>query len=290
MHAFLPSVGFSAITKTELDELIYRIIQSPDYQEMAIDTEGNQFVELRFMVTDKMGIIVRGTYDNDDQFNMDYYFPVFYGEQDSSYADIDIIKQSDKNSYHVMVEEMRLGVSLIFQLQNMGDYIKYSDGVQNMSGKAVSLTGLSTDGRILLPIEKDIMNRTKIKQQQRNDLIQAAKDGDDHAISDLTIDDIDTYGMIAGRIQNKGEDLYSIVVSTFMPYGIESDKYMIIGEIIDTKEVVNRYSMETVVQMTVMTNDIMMDVCINKKDLLGEPAIGRRFKGSIWLQGSVDFI
>ena len=80
MHAYLPAIGFSAITKTELDELLYRVAQSPDYQEMAIDTDGNQFVELRFMVTDKMGIVIRGTYDDDDQFNMDYYFPAGNGQ------------------------------------------------------------------------------------------------------------------------------------------------------------------------------------------------------------------
>lgn len=289
MHAYLPAIGFSAITKTELDELLYRVAQSPDYQEMAIDTDGNQFVELRFMVTDKMGIVIRGTYDDDDQFNMDYYFPVFYGNQDSTCSDIDIIKESDKESYHILVEDSNLGVSLILQLQNMGDYIKYGKGETSIIKKHVSFSGLSTDGKILLPIAGDILNKTKIKQQQRNDLMQAAKDGDDHAISDLTIDDIDTYGMIANRLQNNKEDVYSIVVSTFMPYGIENDKYMIIGEITDVKEVVNKYSMEEVVQLTVLTNDIMIDVCINKKNLLGEPAIGRRFKGSIWLQGSVDF-
>lgn len=289
MHAFLPSIGFSAITKTELDELFYRITQSPDYQEMAIDTEGNQFVELRFMATDNMGIVLRGTYNDDDQFNIDYYFPVYYGEQESSFADVDIIKQSDKESYHVMVEEMRLGVSLIFQLQNMGDYIKNANGQTSLMGKEISLTALSVDGKILLPIEKEILKKTKIKQQQRIDMMRAAKDGDDSALDDLTIDDLDTYGMIAGRLQKNKEDVYSIVVSTFMPYGIESDKYMIIGEILDFRTVVNRYSMEEVVQLTVICNDIMLDVCINKKNLLGEPAIGRRFKGVVWLQGSVKF-
>ena len=32
-----------------------------------------------------------------------------------------------------------------------------------------------------------------------------------------------------------------------------------------------------------------MDVCINEKDLLGEPKEGRRFKGVIWLQGRLNY-
>jgi hypothetical protein len=40
--------------------------------------------------------------------------------------------------------------------------------------------------------------------------------------------------------------------------------------------------------MTVDTNDLVYDVCINEKDLLGEPEIGRRFKGTIWMQGFLN--
>jgi hypothetical protein len=29
------------------------------------------------------------------------------------------------------------------------------------------------------------------------------------------------------------------------------------------------------------------DLTINEKDLLGEPEVGRRFKGNVWMQGTV---
>ena len=31
------------------------------------------------------------------------------------------------------------------------------------------------------------------------------------------------------------------------------------------------------------------DLCINQQDMVGEPAVGRRFRGIIWLQGLVHF-
>ena len=37
-------------------------------------------------------------------------------------------------------------------------------------------------------------------------------------------------------------------------------------------------------------NELVFDVCINQKDLLGEPMPGRRFKGTIWLQGKINFL
>ena len=46
---------------------------------------------------------------------------------------------------------------------------------------------------------------------------------------------------------------------------------------------------EDICQLTIESNDMQFDVCINKSDLLGEPAVGRRFKGLIWLQGQMHF-
>ena len=36
-------------------------------------------------------------------------------------------------------------------------------------------------------------------------------------------------------------------------------------------------------------NELVFDLCINEKDLYGEPAVGRRFKGIIWLQGYINY-
>ena len=74
-----------------------------------------------------------------------------------------------------------------------------------------------------------------------------------------------------------------------MPYGIENDKYEILGDILDVKLLVNHLTMEELYVMIIESNDVVFEVCINKNNLFGEPAIGRRFKGTIWLQGTVDF-
>lgn len=86
------------------------------------------------------------------------------------------------------------------------------------------------------------------------------------------------------------EDLYSIVDSTFIPYGSESDNYMIIGTILNWSLTTNPYTNEDVFQLLINCNDVVMNISINRKDLEGEPMIGRRFKGVIWMQGHADFI
>lgn len=46
---------------------------------------------------------------------------------------------------------------------------------------------------------------------------------------------------------------------------------------------------EQVYIMKISCNEISFDTCINQKDLVGEPAIGRRFKGNIWMQGYINY-
>ena len=151
------------------------------------------------------------------------------------------------------------------------------------------LAALSTEGKILLPINKD-EHKQKLTEQtmnERNGLIAAARKGDEDAIENLTLEDIDTYSLLSRRVQH--EDILSIVDSYFMPYGIESDQYSILGEIMDCRLLQNSYTEENVYAIDIKCNDVEFPICINQKDLIGEPAVGRRFKGNIWLQGSINY-
>ena len=98
---------------------------------------------------------------------------------------------------------------------------------------------------------------------------------------------MDTYTSIAKMIIK--EDILSLVDTYFMPYGVECDQYAILGEIMDVAKVRNPLTKEEIWQMTIECNDLLLDICINCEDLYGEPAVGRRFKGSIWLQGTIHF-
>ena len=74
-----------------------------------------------------------------------------------------------------------------------------------------------------------------------------------------------------------------------MPYGVECDHYNVLGEILNIEMVENSMTRERVYILTIESHDLIFEVCINQKDLLGEPAVGRRFKGIVWLQGNVSF-
>ncbi len=290
MHSFMRAIGFEQLNNVQLEELLNKVVASHDYIHTATDSQGNEFVQYTMHIGESMGICACGSYLENGEFSMDYYYPFFLGSGITSHEQVGIEKHADKESYAAVCDDIKVGVTLIYFLQNVGEYLSFFEDSKGGFPFNVTSTmaGLSLGGKIILPInknEKQIRKNEKTNQN-RNHLIAAARDGDEDAIESLTLEDIDTYSMISRRIAN--EDILSIVDSYFMPHGIESDQYSILGEILNYYYVSNSFSQDRICVMTVDTNDLVYNICINENDLVGVPAVGRRFKGNIWMQGTVN--
>lgn len=290
MHKFLRAIGFSNLTRKSLEEVISQIIEKPSVMSVTEDSEGNEFAEFSKEFGDFFGIAVRGTYQEDDEFEVDYYYPYYHGSKISTREISEVEKHAEKESYAGICDEVKVGVTLIYYLQNVTDYLAMKKNKLFLSAQeGAILTALSTEGKILFPINKTEKQTRNIQKNttDRNHLIAAAREGDEDAIENLTLEDMDTYSMLSRRIMN--EDILSIVDTYFMPYGIESDQYSILAEIVDFSMVTNQYTNENVYVLELLCNDLNFSLCINQKDLLGEPEIGRRFKGNIWMQGHICY-
>ena len=123
MHKFLRAVGFSNIKKKDLEIIIQEIIDRPGTMKITKDSEGNEFAELSHSFNTNMGITVCGTFQEDDSFEMDYYYPYMYGTSMTTHEQIEVEKHADKESYAGVCDELNLGVTLIFYLQNVADYL-----------------------------------------------------------------------------------------------------------------------------------------------------------------------
>ena len=77
LHKFLRAIGFSNLNKKELDNIIADIMEHPTVLKVAEDSEGNEFAEMSKEYGEFMGISLRGTYREDDRFEVDYYYPYF---------------------------------------------------------------------------------------------------------------------------------------------------------------------------------------------------------------------
>lgn len=291
MHKFLRAVGFSQYTeKKQVQKLIRDIIIHAD--ERSYTTIGKKTLVAEFdrNFAEDIGVAVCGEFDEDDTYSFDYYLPYLRSDLVSTAEDISIERHAANESYAGICDDPKVGVSLIFYLQNMISYLKLQgEGKIPAKGTSLNLSALSCQGTIMMPIQKTEWQKKKIAKDavQRNRLIQAARGGDEEAMESLTLEDMDTYTSISRKIQKA--DVFSLVDTYFMPYGVECDQYSVLGEITDLKLVTNGLTGEKVHILTLCCNDLNLKVAINSIDLLGEPAVGRRFKGSVWLQGQVNF-
>lgn len=289
MHSFLRAVGFSKLkNRSEIRELIRDVVKNYDEKTAVEEHPDGVFVEFSKYYGCDCGVTVCGQYDEDNRFHVDYYFPFFRGTGVTTQEQVTVEKHLDKESYVGACDDLRIGITLIFYLQNAAEYlVEHYKG--NLNHQPLTLSGLASEGRILFPAlkDKEAVKVDKEITKNRSHLIAAARNGDEEAMESLTMEDMDTYSMLTHRVAT--EDIFTIVDSYFMPYGIQCDQYSVMGEILDFHSFRNVMTGEEILQLTIESNNMQFDVCINRDDLLGEPAVGRRLRAVIWLQGQLHF-
>ena len=291
MHKFLRAAGFSMYTKKkDIEKLLDLLERQPSMTRCVQVDEESNVCEMRTEVAPGLGISIIGELNEEGNFEREFYFPYQESHIIGSTEECSVQRHTEKETYSGMVDENKVGITLIFYIQNFMEFReRMLDKEHHSKISSVCFSGMSIGGKVLLPIKKSQkqIQKAKVAAKNRNSLIEAAKNGDEDAMESLTIEDIDLYSQISRRAMK--EDLYSIIDSCFMPCGVECDQYSVLGEITDMKLVTNGLTGEKVHILTLCCNDLNLKVAINSIDLLGEPAVGRRFKGSVWLQGQVNF-
>ena len=285
------AIGFSNLkSRKKLQELLVEVVINSDKRNIAKNSDNVILGEFSRDFADGLGIAVCGEFDEEEKFTYEYYYPYLEGRGITSYEDVTVERHADKESYAGVCDDMKVGISLIFYLKNKIPYIRVQSANKlPIQGTSLTLSALSVSGSIMLPIQKDEKQMQRVKQAAatRSNLMAAARKGDEDAIETLTLEDMDVYSTISRRIHK--EDIFSLVDSYFMPYGVECDQYSVLGEITKLRPVKNPITGEQVYILTLCCNELEFDICINEKDLYGEPQVGRRFKGIIWLQGRINF-
>lgn len=289
MHSFLRAVGFSNV-KDRVDEekLINLVIEYAAEKQIFRMSENRSIVELLLEVSEDTGVVVRGETDACGNFHVAHYFPIHRGSTITTEETVTVNKRVDTDAYTGMCDDYRIGVSLIFYIQNMVDLLKNPIWKRERRECPVYLSALATEGKILLPVEKSQKEAEKVKAdlKNRSELIAEAKQGNQEAMQNLTFDDIDQYAEVSRRVRK--EDIYSIVETSFFPYGSESDNYSILGYINRVEKLKNSFTKEEFYVLNIECNEMNYDVCIHVDDLLGEPVPGRRFRGTVWMQGRIE--
>ena len=123
MHSYLRAIGFSNLKKeAEAENLLDEIYQNFDRRE-TIKEEQSVFLEMEKEFAPDMGIKLCGNLDQDG-FHRQYYFPYFKGNGITTKEDVTVEKKVSGNAYSGVCDDGRIGVSLIFYLQNAAVYCR----------------------------------------------------------------------------------------------------------------------------------------------------------------------
>ncbi len=291
MHSYLRAVGFSKIkNKRMLNPILKSIIANPTKRTISTISTDTRIIQLDKDFGEGIGLSMVGELDLEGNVSWEYHFPYVKSRALLEEDRIFIEKHGDKQSYAGVCENYNLSMTLIFFMTNVAEYenTKWLNYSNHLTNKA-TLAGLATSGKVLLNVEQESQDALADghSTNHRSQMIKAAKNGDKDAMEKLTIEDMDMYQQIGYRL--KSEDIFSIVETSFIPFGIETEHYSVVGNILDCKTTRNVLTDEEIFLMSVESNDTQIQLAINKEDLLGEPAPGLRFKGEVWLQGHVFF-
>ena len=127
MHSFLKAVGFSKVTKREeMKEIILDVIKNYDEKNVVEDHPDGVFAQFSRFYGNDCGITVCGQYDDDNRFHVEYYYPFFRGTGITTQEQVTVERHADKDAFSAACDDLRIGITLIFYLQNAAEYMKES--------------------------------------------------------------------------------------------------------------------------------------------------------------------
>lgn len=97
MHSFLKAVGFDKIGNIKLEDILSQVVDQPNYMNMAEDSQGNTFVEFSKDFGESIGFQFVAGYSENEEFQMDYYYPIFSWNRVTSEESIEVERSQKKN-------------------------------------------------------------------------------------------------------------------------------------------------------------------------------------------------
>lgn len=289
MESPICAIGFSELDKKyTIEEIVSEILDKPTVQKASRKKNKDIVAEYLKAFGEDMYVAVRIVMHEEDeeaQIEVEQCAPYLDSSRILEVVDLSVEEIEDAYNYYVVCEEKETGIQFVFWLQNAIDYTEALPYQKEFN--KVKIAALAMEGTIVLPIEKDEEDDEldADEREKMKVMIERAREGDEEAIAQLEAEEKEMDDQLKERMYQ--EDFLSIMSGYFIPTTLVDANYAILGEI---KEITTRYNKKTGEEMYLFTldvNDLLLDVMINKKQLVGYPTVGMRFMGTCWLQGTI---
>ena len=109
-----------------MKEIILDVIKNYDEKNVVEDHPDGVFAQFSRFYGNDCGITVCGQYDDDNRFHVEYYYPFFRGTGITTQEQVTVERHADKDAFSAACDDLRIGITLIFYLQNAAEYMKES--------------------------------------------------------------------------------------------------------------------------------------------------------------------
>jgi len=289
MILYIRALGFTEFdSKDRAEGLVASIIKDPGAKYVWESPDHRVYVEFFKEFGKGFGLVVRGIIAENEEINIHSLVPSTRSSFLIDTHEVDVVQLEDQDVYQGFCEEIASGTPISFYLQNLKEYNELESD-EDVYIKGIRLSAYCVDGTVILPIDKDktdmLLEEEEVKI--RRELLEQARKGDEDAMNTLDEEADEASRMLQERL--KSEDMLSVLEGFFVPVGDQDDVYSVLGNINNVEVLTNRKTNEEIFHIELVCMTVPIEVYINKKDLVGEPTPGMRFKGTCWLHGDIDF-
>ena len=289
MESSLVAIGFSELDEEyTVEDLLAQVLKESEQQQFVELDSQHILGEYSHKVSENTYINARVGLDKDKKdAKIEVYDCEAYvvAEEVLDVCDVEVECIDNMGAHYVICEEKITSMQMIFWLQNAVDYLKGK--AQNKQCTQVNIAAIANEGTIILPIEQND-EEEQIEKEEREkirEMIQKMKEGNEEAKQLLEEEEKELDEQLKERLYE--EDFLTIMSRYFIPVTLQDAVYAVLGEIVSIKERINSKTEEGIYVFTLNVNDVLLEVVINKKQLVGMPSVGMRFMGTCWLQGTV---
>ena len=160
MNLYIKAIGFEQVDSDFEEQMIHAgILDSLEKGLVIKNNELNRGAVI-VRISESTGLYIYGRF-KDKEFIYEYYFPFVIGRTRCDNDEITIERHLDKESYAVVCDESKTGVTLIFYLQNVMDYLDYICDEKGLNQKDYDIDSRSYVYKI--PIKNKMVSLTDRK-------------------------------------------------------------------------------------------------------------------------------
>lgn len=287
LQKHLRCIGFTEYTERKKAAILLRELYKNEtrMQDVVLIGEDDYYCETKVEVANGIGLCICTGFaaPNDlSVFDLYHYYP--YNEQNtvSIQNNGEVSECADVYHYICNMWNKVCQYGLMFRMENNIEYMQRKRDNFPLAIESASLTGYSLKGKIILGIQRKNDRHYKAIRDQDRDQTPYQRNA------------YYSQWNLRGKFELTSKkkfkyNIYNYIDTYIIPIRLEPEWYEVLGNIEDVTLLANRFTKEKFYNLKLDLNGMMMDVVIHSSDLEGEPKVGYRYKGEVYLIGRIAF-